>query len=177
MTKLEIGIVVGNPNPRSRTLSLAEAVADAVGTIVGETDRFVVDLIDVADQLFAWESSAVAGLVGAVARADILIVASPTYKAAYTGLLKAFLDRFDADGLAGSVAIPVMTGGSPFHSLAPDTTLRPLLVELGASVPTRSLYFVTSDMSELPKSVAAWAEANRVALAGVGRGRGTAPTA
>jgi FMN reductase len=90
--------------------------------------------------MFNWDSAELALLNQKVAESDIVIVASPTYKAAYTGLLKAFLDRCDHNGLAGVTAIPVMTGGSPAHSLAPDMTLRPLLVELGASVPTRSLY-------------------------------------
>jgi FMN reductase len=168
---MQLGIIVGNPNPRSRTLGLAEAVGDAVGAVVGETSRFVVDLIDLSAGLFTWGASDVAELVDTAARTDFLVVASPTYKAAYTGLLKAFLDRFDSNGLEGVVAIPVMTGGSPHHSLAPDTTLRPLLVELGASVPTRSLYFVTSEDAEVIPAVDAWAEANRTALLGAAHAR------
>ena len=163
---MELGILVGNPNPKSRTLTLAEALGDAIGPIVGETSRFVIDLVDVADRLFDWKSAAVTALNEAVAGCDLVIVASPTYKAAYTGLLKAFLDRYDTNGLAGTIAIPVMTGGSPAHTLAPDTTLRPLLVELGASVPTRSLYFVSSEMAELPQILDTWVDENHAALTG-----------
>jgi FMN reductase len=39
---------------------------------------------------------------------DLLIVASPIYKATYTGVLKVLLDRIPMEGLAGRVAIPVM---------------------------------------------------------------------
>jgi FMN reductase len=168
---VNITVVVGNPNPRSRTRQIAEAVADAVAAIVGETTRTVIDLIDVAEMLFDSTNQTVAALNETVAQSDFVIIATPTYKAAYTGLLKAFLDRYDTNGLANVVAIPVMTGGSPAHALAPDTTLRPLLVELGASVPTRSLYFLTAQMQQLPEIVQGWADVNRAALLGAAQAR------
>jgi FMN reductase len=77
----------------------------------------------------------------------VVVVASPTYKAAYTGLLKVFLDRFPSDGLAGVVAVPLMLGAGPAHALAPEHTLRPVLVELGATVPTRGLYLIDRDFA------------------------------
>jgi len=70
-------------------------------------------------------------------RSDLVVVASPTYKATYTGILKSFFDRYNSDALVGTVSIPVMTGAAPIHALAPEVHLRPLLVELGSSTPTR----------------------------------------
>ncbi|GMA86652.1 hypothetical protein GCM10025868_19020 [Angustibacter aerolatus] len=61
----------------------------------------------------------------------MLVVATPTYKGAYTGLLKSFLDHVGADALAGAVAVPVTTVGGPAHTLAADVHLRPLLLEPG----------------------------------------------
>ena len=165
-----VTVVVGNPAPQSRTLGIAEAVARS---LVPDSEPSTIDLADFAPAMFDWKDAAVQALGKQVAGSDLVIFASPTYKASYTGLLKAFLDRFDTDGLAGVIAIPVMTGGSPFHSLAPDTTLRPLLVELGASVPTRSLYFMTSKLPELAAIVDEWAVVNRpvvTALLGAGQG-------
>jgi len=92
-----------------------------------------------------------------VADADLLVVASPTYKATYTGLLKAFLDRLPHLNLRGVVAIPVMTGADLRHSMAPDTHLRALLVELGATVPTHGLYFVIDDMGRFEDVIGDWA--------------------
>jgi FMN reductase len=43
----------------------------------------------------------VAELVAAVSAAELVVVASPTYKGTYSGLLKLFLDRFVADALRG----------------------------------------------------------------------------
>jgi FMN reductase len=58
----------------------------------------------------------------------------------YTGLLKSFFDRYTTNALNGAVAVPVMTGAASIHALAVEVHLRPLLIELGASTPTRGLY-------------------------------------
>lgn len=152
---LNVTIVCGNPKAGSRTLHIAEAlVARLLDPALVELR--VIDLAEQTAELFVWPSEPMNELSAATAASDLLVVCSPTYKASYTGLLKAFLDRYAADGLAGVVAIPLMTGGDATHSLAPDTTLRPLLVELGASTPTRSLYFQMADMAELDKRIDAW---------------------
>lgn len=153
-----VTVVVGNPTPQSRTLGIAEAVARALAP---EAHISTIDLAAYASVMFDWDHAELQELNLMVARSDLVIFASPTYKASYTGLLKAFLDRYETNGLAGLIAVPVMSGGSPFHGLAPDTTLRPLLVELGAVVPTRSLYFMTSQLPELESVVGAWAQINR----------------
>ena len=157
---MQLSIVVGNPKPKSRTLAVAEAVADRVAAATGATIARTLDLCDHADDLFKWPHDGLAALQEAVAASDCVVIASPTYKAAYTGLLKAFLDRYPNNGLAGVTAFPVMTGGSPTHAMAVDTALRPVLVELGASVPTRGLFFVMTQMAELEAVVDAWAEHN-----------------
>jgi len=75
------------------------------------------------------------GLRDAIARvgeADLLIVATPIYKAAYSGLLKLFLDLLPADGLRGKTVLPLATGGSLAHLLALDYALKPVLSALGA---------------------------------------------
>ena len=159
---MRIGTVVGNPKEASRTLGVAGAVADAIASGIeaegkGTAERLVVDLATHAGRLFDWGAEDVAALNTQVARSDVVVVASPTFKATYTGMLKAFLDRYGNDGLAGTVAVPVMTGGAPVHALAPEVHLRPLLVELGASVPTRGLFVLESQLPELPTVVGKWA--------------------
>jgi len=69
----------------------------------------------------------------------MLVVASPTYKATYTGLLELFLDGYGPAPLAGVEAVPLMVGAAPHHALAVDVHLTPLLLELGASVPAAAL--------------------------------------
>jgi FMN reductase len=157
-------IVVGNPKAHSRTRRVAEALVDAIDESLGEAagdraGRVVVDLADVAGELFDPSSATVRELLEAVSSSDLVIVASPTYKATYTGLLKAFLDRYANGALRGVVAVAVMTGAAPIHALAPEVSLRPLLVELGASLPTRGLYVTEDQFDDLHRVIGAWSDA------------------
>ena len=147
-------------------MRVAQAVADTLVDRLDETyelgyntERFVVDLADVAGELFDYPSQKIEDLLERVAASDLLIAASPTYKATYTGLLKVFFDRYGNNALAGTVAVPVMTGAAPIHALAPELHLRPLLVELGATTPTRGLYVTESQFDDLDGVIGAWADA------------------
>lgn len=67
-----------------------------------------------------------------VAAADIVVISTPIYKAAYSGLLKVFLDLLPQDGLRGKAVVVLATGGSSAHLLAVDYALKPVLSALGA---------------------------------------------
>ena len=153
-----IAVLVGNPQPASRTTRVAEEVAARIAERVGGRVLPAIELAGVADRVFAFPEPEVDALLEQVASADLVVVASPTYKAAYTGLLKAFLDRCGADGLAGVIAVPVLTIGAPTHALAVEHTLRPLLVELGASVPTRGVAFPAAETDDRARLVGEWLE-------------------
>ncbi len=155
-----VAVVVGNPKPVSRTLDAALHVAHELS---GRPADLVVDLADLGVRLMDWADPEVARLVAEVGDADLVVVASPTYKATYTGLLKLFLDRFPAGtGLTGA-AVPLMLGAGPRHALAPELLLRPLLTELGAVVPVRGLY-VLDTQHDRPEAYADWLATARPAL-------------
>jgi FMN reductase len=151
---MRIAVVTGNPKPASRTHGVALAVAAALGGA-----DLVIDLAEHASRLFDWSDAELSALTADVAASDVLVVASPTYKAAYTGLLKAFLDRYGSNGLADVVAVPMMTGGWAGHSLAVEVHLRPVLVELGATVPSRGLYVTEPELADLDTALAKWGAA------------------
>ena len=75
----------------------------------------------------------IAEAIDAVAGADALVVATPVYQAAYSGLLKVFLDVLPEFAFRGKSVLPIVTGGSPAHVLAVDYALRPILSALGAA--------------------------------------------
>ncbi|MFZ0668674.1 MAG: NAD(P)H-dependent oxidoreductase [Acidimicrobiales bacterium] len=155
---LNVSVVVGNPKPGSRTLGVANAIAEAVVSGLKVTaGLLVVDLAEYAGEIFDPNSEALRKLTDSVASSDLLIVASPTFKASYTGLLKSFFDRYGSNALAGVVAIPVMTGAAPVHTLALEVHLRPLLTELGASTPSQGLYVTESQFPNLDAIVRRWA--------------------
>jgi FMN reductase len=148
---------------------MAESIAAA---LPGPVEILTVDLAEVAGRLFDWDDAGVAELNASVAAADVLVAASPTYKATYTGLLKAFLDRYGNNGLAGVTAVPLMVGAAPIHALAPELHLRPLLVELGASVPSRALYVMEAQFDNLGAVIDAWSAAAQPLInIAVGAGR------
>lgn len=136
-----ITVVVGNPKPRSRTWEAAHRIADGLSPT--SVDAF--DLADFGPALLDWNDADVTAAVKRVAASDIAVIATPTFKATYTGLLKLFLDRFaGGTGLAGVVAVPVQLGAGLAHALSPELHLRPLLSELGATVPAPALYLLDS---------------------------------
>lgn len=156
---MDIVAVIGNPNPGGRTTRVAEAVGAAIAAGVDDGATMeTIELAEIAAHLFEWGNDDVAALTARVASADVIVAACPTYKATYTGLLKAFLDNYGNDGLAGCRAVPVMVGAAPNHALAAEVHLRPLLVELGASVPSRGLYVLESQVDDLDAVIGPWAE-------------------
>lgn len=168
---MRAAVVVGNPRPGSRTLDAATRVARG---LAGTDPGLVLDLATIDSELLGWGTPRVKDLVAEVARHDLVVVASPTYKAAYTGLLKLFLDKFaGGTGLADVVVAPVMLGGSLAHSLAPELTLRPVLSELGATTALPGLYLLEStyaDGDDIAAYVERWAPVVRV-LAELSPGR------
>lgn len=161
---LKVTIVVGNPKAGSRTGKVATLLVEKLFH-THPIDLQVIDLAEVASSLFDWPSPQLAELNKRVSDSNFAVFACPTYKAAYTGLLKSFLDRYPHSGLQGVVGISLMTGMDMQHSLAPTVTLNPLLNELGAVVPVSGLYFDTRRMDQVEAITAKFADQIASALA------------
>jgi FMN reductase len=155
--KVSIAVVVGNPKPKSRTYQAAHLVAEK---LAGRPADLSVDLTDLGAGLLDWSDTRVTDLVAAIQASDLAIFASPTYKASYTGLLKLFLDRIAGGALAGVTAVPVMLGGHWQHALAPELFLKPVLVEVGATCPTRGLFLLDTEYAG-GETLDAWLERAR----------------
>ena len=151
-------VLVGNPRPGSRTHAVA---VQAARTLAPDVTPDVIDLTGLAPILLGSHASvAVEDAVERVASAGLLVVASPTYKGTYTGLLKVFLDKVPS--LAGVTALPLLVMGSPRHALAVEVHLRPLLVELGATVLGPGLAVAEADLDRIDDVLAAWAATVRL---------------
>ncbi|WP_405584729.1 NADPH-dependent FMN reductase [Streptomyces sp. NBC_01190] len=126
--------VSGSPSATSRTAGLLRRL-DATLAADGHT---VVPL-DVrtlpADALLgaALGHPAIVRATELFAAADGLVIGTPVYKAAYSGLLKTLLDLLPQYALAGKTVLPLATGGSTAHVLAIDYALRPVLSAMGAA--------------------------------------------
>jgi len=158
---MTVTVVVGNPKPRSRTWAAAHRVARE---LTGAEPDTAIDLADFGPALLDWSDPGVAEAVADLAAAELLVVASPTFKGTYTGLLKLFLDRVGGGALVGVTAVPVMLGAHWRHGLAPEAFLKPVLAELGAACPTGALYLLDSAW-DAPDALDHWLPAARRQLA------------
>ncbi|MET9364551.1 NADPH-dependent FMN reductase [Streptomyces sp. NPDC006632] len=80
------------------------------------------------------------------ARADGVVIGTPVYKAAYSGLLKSLLDLLPQYGLVGKTVLPLATGGSTAHVLAIDYALRPVLSSMGAAHIVQGWFTLDQDL-------------------------------
>ncbi|MBF0687704.1 MAG: NAD(P)H-dependent oxidoreductase [Cellulomonas sp.] len=152
-----ITALVGNPRIGSRTLGAAASLAATLADHLGAAHPTLVDLATLAPALHVQPRSAdLDAALAAVAGADVLVVATPVHKASFTGLLKSFLDLYGPDGLAGVTAVPLVVSASPAHALVGEVHLRPVLVELGATVPTRTLSVLDAELVDLGPVVDRW---------------------
>ncbi|QGK70038.1 NADPH-dependent FMN reductase [Allosaccharopolyspora coralli] len=129
-----IMLLSGSPSPTSRTA----AVLDRLGAHFRSQDHEVhqVGVRDLPPEaLLAAQAQhpRIAEATDLLAESDGLVIATPVYKAAYSGLLKAFLDLLPQYALAGKTILPLATGGSTAHVLAIDYALRPVLTSMGAA--------------------------------------------
>lgn len=128
-----IVVLAGSPSATSRTVALTELLAQRLRGQAHEVR--VVRVRDLpADALIGadTEHPAVRGVIAALDAADGVVVASPVYKAAYSGVLKTLLDLLPQLAFAGKIVLPLLTGAGPTHALAVDYALRPVLSALGA---------------------------------------------
>jgi FMN reductase len=160
-------VIVGNPQAASRTRRAAERVAARLGALIDDgpaVEPVTLDLAEHGKALLEWGSPDVAELKATVFGATALVVATPTYKASFTGLLKLFLDQFDKGELAGAPTVALMTGGSPAHSLAVEVHLAPVLVEIGASLPAAGIYLAGSEIESPDEVLDPWFERHAMSL-------------
>ena len=123
--------VSGSTHAPSKTTALVSSILDVVTR----------DRADVATHLVEVDRIG-PGLAGTVRRdalpasvqleleriesADLLVVASPVYRASYTGLFKHLFDFVEQHALVGTPVLLAATGGSERHGLMIEHQLRPL---------------------------------------------------
>jgi FMN reductase len=157
---MKVTVVVGNPKVGSRTRVAGELVAEQ---LTGKPADDVIEVADIGPKLLGWGDLDVAAAKRTVLDSDLIIWASPTFKATYTGLIKLFLDQFGQGELVGRLGVALMLGAAPSHALAPELTLKPVLVEIGLTTPLPGLYLLDSEYESSP-ALAAWLERARLVL-------------
>ncbi|GAA5030920.1 FMN reductase [Microbacterium fluvii] len=122
--------VSGSLHAPSKTTTLVRAVLDEVAGRSAVETRLV-EIAEIGPALAgALTRSAlpaeVEDALRAIETADLLVVASPVYRASYTGLFKHLFDFVEQYALVGQPVLLAATGGGDRHALIIDHQLRPL---------------------------------------------------
>lgn len=123
----------GSPSQRSRSGVLLDKTRQWLQQQGVEVVSYQIRDFPAEDLLHArFDSPKVIDLLQQVANADGLVIATPVYKASFSGALKTVLDLLPERALAHKVVLPIATGGSIAHMLAVDYALKPVLSALKA---------------------------------------------
>ena len=142
---MRIVTLAGSPGLRSRS-----------GVILAHGQRWLVEhgasvrhfgIHDFAEDLLhaRFDSPDVQALIEAVAGADALVIATPVYKASFSGALKTLLDLLPERALCDKPVLPIASGGSLAHMLAVDYAL-------AGAPPSRRKRCCTASSPSMPRS-------------------------
>ena len=104
-----------------------------------------------------------------VTAADMYLIATPIYRASFTGALKNLLDHIPVEGLMGKACGLIGMGATDHHYLMLDTQLRPVLAWFGAhlvpgQVYLQSQHFQDGKLAD-PKAIAGLETLGRAVVA------------
>lgn len=140
--------IIATPNQSSRLLGVTNYVEQRLREQNVELTTLQVTSIPAEDLIFArFDSPAIAEANALVEAADAVIIASPVYKASYSGILKTYLDLLPQKGLDGKIVAPIFIGGTIAHLLSIDYSLKPVLASLGARHYVSSIYATDSQVT------------------------------
>lgn len=140
-------VVSGNPRPGSRTAQVAQRLAQELGS----DEPSIIELGELTDELFVG-GERVSAAEESVRNATEIVVATPSYKGSFTGLLKVFLDRFATAELGDLRAHVVAVAASGAHVASTIEHLRLVLDELGAR-PGTSLGLTEDRFADLDRVI------------------------
>ena len=165
---LRLVAVSGGMQRPSRSAALAGHLVDLLAEAVPCEPRLI-ELGQLAPQFAGalWRSQlpdAVERELAAVEQADVLVVATPVYRGAYTGLFKHFFDFIHQDALIDKPVLLAANGGSERHALVIDHQLRPLFSFFQARTLPLGVYATDGDFIDYRLHDEALVERARLAV-------------
>ncbi|GFN33254.1 NADPH-dependent FMN reductase [Paenibacillus xylaniclasticus] len=129
----KVVFIIATPNPISRLKGITDYFHQQLVSRGIETATIQVTSLPAEDLILArWDSPAIAEANALVESADAVVIASPVYKASYSGILKTYLDLLPQKGLVNKIVAPLFIGGTIAHLLSIDYSLKPVLSAIGA---------------------------------------------
>ncbi len=140
----------GSPSDPSRTAGILDFARQQVEARGFATRSIIVRHLNTDDLIYGrYNSPTLQSAFETVRQADGIIIATPIYKAAYSGVLKTFFDVLPPNAFAHKVVLPIASGGSLVHSLVIDYALRPVLTALGSTHILGGVYLIDAEMQTL----------------------------
>ena len=144
--------VVGAVTPPGRLHAAIQAAVDLASARAGVS----ASLLSLADFRLGFADGRspdrldddTAKVVGVLAEADAVLLASPVYRASFTGALKNLLDLTPLETLRAKPIGIVAMGASPHHYLGVDWQLRGVLAWFGALVAPTSVYLESAHFKD-----------------------------
>lgn len=146
----DIVTIAGSPSYPSRSSAILGHIRDLFEARGFSTEAIHVRSLPAEALLWGqMNDPTLQSAIQSIVDARLVVVATPVYKASYTGLLKAFLDVLPQYSLLDKIVFPIATGGSSAHLLAIDYALKPVLSALGAQHVLNGLYIQDSQLQYL----------------------------
>ncbi|MET4063577.1 FMN reductase [Frigoribacterium sp. PvP120] len=149
---LRVVAVSGTLSTPSKTDALVDAILDELALVM-PIERHVIRVSELGP-LFAGAltrdqlDARVEGELRAIEGADLLIAASPVYRASFTGLFKHLFDFVEQYALVDVPVLLAATGGSERHALILEHSLRPLFGFFQALTLPLGVYAHASDFTD-----------------------------
>jgi FMN reductase len=166
---LRVVAVSGTLSTPSKTDALVDAILDELALVM-PIERHVIRVSELGP-LFAGArtrdqlDARVEGELRAIEGADLLIAASPVYRASFTGLFKHFFDFVEQYALVDVPVLLAATGGSERHALILEHSLRPLFGFFQALTLPLGVYAHASDFTDRRVTAPLLQERIRAAIA------------
>jgi FMN reductase len=145
--------VLGSVTPPGRLLKALTAMTAAAHSA---DPTLEIDILNLADVRIAFADGRApdaynddtAAAVSRLVSADIVVLASPVYRASFTGALKNLIDHLPVEALMGKPCGIVAMGATTHHFLGVEWHLRDVLTWFGALVPPTGVYLSSADFVE-----------------------------
>jgi FMN reductase len=145
----DIILLSGSPSLTSRSTAVLGYIEELIrGEGISASSIPLRDL-SAEDLLYGhYDNPSIQEAADRVVKAKAVIIATPVYKAAYTGFLKTFLDLLPRDALHDKIVIPIAVGGTLAHLLTIDYAFKPVLNALGARYIYNGIYILDSQIAQ-----------------------------
>lgn len=146
---MKVIAIVGSPSVRSRTQVLSQYVLTSLRQHYRAATASYSAIDFPAGVLLSghYDHEVIQAFIQTVKESDGIVIATPIYKAAYTGVLKALLDLLPQDAFKNKVILPLASAGSLAHLLSLDYALKPVLSALGGRLIVDSVYGIEEQIS------------------------------